>query len=377
MTPIRIGVIGLGAVAQSVHLPLIKRRWDLFDLVALADLSPALLEQVSDQYGIASEHRYTSLTDMLAGEQLDGVILLTSGSHGGPALEAIDAGVAVFCEKPIAFSLAEIELLRKAESNQGRPMLLLGYMKEYDPAVRTLKSVLPAGVDLRYVNVEVLHPSGAAQLAYANLRPPAGDVPPATIAALVAADEARLDTALGKGTPALVRRLYANVILGSLIHDVALIRALVGPVRTVDAVHYWAQQDDPGSIEISGTIGDGLRVHVNWHFLADYPIYKETVTVHHTRGSAELEFTVPYLLNAPTQLRLTEKAGDGASTRTVRDVTEPFELELAAFHEMAANGVRPPTGIDEGEADVRVAQLIAAALATSLNITLDGEAIGL
>jgi hypothetical protein len=73
-------------------------------------------------------------------------------------------------------------------------------------------------------------------------------------------------------------------------------------------------------------------------------------------------------------LRLTEKAGDGASTQTIRDVTEPFELELAAFHEMAANQVRPPTGIDEGEADIRVAQSIAAALAKSLNITLDGEA---
>lgn len=374
MTLLRIGVIGLGAVAQSVHLPLIKRRWDLFDLVALADLSPALLEQVSDQYGIAPKHRYPTLNEMLAGEQLDGVILLTSGSHGGPALEAIDAGVAVFCEKPLAFSLAEIELLRKGERNQGRPMLLLGYMKEYDPAVRTLKSTLPAGADLRYVNVEVLHPSGGAQLAYANLRPPAGDVPPATLAALAAADEQRLDTALGNGAPALIRRLYANVILGSLIHDIALIRALVGPVRALDAVHYWAQQDDPGSLEISGTIGDDIRVHVNWHFLAEYPIYRETVTVHHTRGSAELEFTVPYLLNAPTQLRLTEKAGDGASTQTIRDVTEPFELELAAFHEMAANQVRPPTGIDEGEADIRVAQSIAAALAKSLNITLDGEA---
>ena len=183
--------------------------------------------------------------------------------------------------------------------------------------------------------------------------------------------------ALGHDAREPIRRLYANVILGSLIHDIALIRALVGPVRTIDAVHYWAQQDDPGSIEISGTLGEGIRVHVNWHYLADYPVYKETVTVHHTRGSAELEFTVPYLLNAPTQLRLTEKAGDGASTQTVRDVTEPFELELAAFHAMATNGDIPPTGIDEGEADVRVAQLIAAELAKSLNITLAGEASSL
>ncbi|MFF2031212.1 Gfo/Idh/MocA family protein [Arthrobacter sp. NPDC058192] len=371
---LRIGVVGLGAVAQAVHLPLIKRRWDLFELAAVSDLSPALLGQIGDQYGIAAEHRYGSLADMLEGEQLDAVVLLTSGSHGTPALQAIEAGVAVFCEKPLAFSLEEIRLLRKAEQNQGRPMLLLGYMKEYDPAVLALKERLPDRKDVRYLNVEVLHPSGSAQLAYANLRRPPGDVPTEVLSGLSAADAGRLDAALGQSSPELLRSLYSNVILGSLIHDIALVRALVGPVRTVDAVSFWAQQDEPGSIEISGTVNEGLRVHFNWHFLADYPVYRETVTVHHTKGSGKLEFTVPYLLNAPTKLHLTEKAGDGASTCTVEDVTEAFEQELVAFHRMVNGQERPPTGIAEGEADVRVAQLIAVALAESLNMTVGGEA---
>ena len=108
MTLLRIGVVGLGAVAQSVHLPLITRRWDLFDLAAVADLSPALLGRVGAQYGIPAEHRYQNLTDMLDGEDLDAVVLLTSGSHGQPALQCIEAGVAVLCEKPLAFSLGEI-----------------------------------------------------------------------------------------------------------------------------------------------------------------------------------------------------------------------------------------------------------------------------
>ncbi len=370
----RIGVVGLGAVAQSVHLPLIKRRWDLFALAAVADLSPALLGQIADQYGVSAEHRYQSLADMLEGEELDAVVLLTSGSHGRPALQAIEAGVAVLCEKPLAFSLQEICLLRKAEQDQGRPMLLLGYMKEYDPAVLALKERLPARKDVRYVNVEVLHPSGSAQLAFSNLRPSPGDVPTDVLSGLAKTDAGMLDTALGPDSPELLRRLYSNVILGSLIHDIALVRALVGSIRTIDAVNFWAEQDEPGSIEISGTVDDGLRVHINWHFLADYPVYRETVTVHHTKGSGKLEFTVPYLLNAPTKLQVTEKAGGGASTCTVEDVTEAFEQELLAFHRMVNGHEKPPTGIEEGEADVRVAQLIAAALAESLNATIAGEA---
>ena len=377
MTKLRLGVVGLGAVAQSVHLPLIKRRWDLFDLAAVADLSPALLEQVGGQYGVAPEHRYGSLAGMLDGEDLDGVVLLTSGSHGPPALQAIEAGVAVLCEKPLAFSLAEIGLLRKAEQNQGRPMLLLGYMKEYDPAVLELKKQLPAPEELRYLNVEVLHPSGSSQLGYANLRPSARDIPAEVLSGLMAADAARLDAAIGTDSSEKLRTLYANVILGSLIHDIALVRALAGPVTRVDSVHYWAEQDEPGSIEISGTAGDGLRVHFNWHFLAGYPAYRETVTVHHTTGSGKLEFTVPYLLNAPTKLTLTTAAGAGVADTVMEDVTEAFEQELLAFHRMVAAHEPPPTGIAEGEADVRTAQLIAAALADSLETTIGGEAASL
>ena len=178
MTRIRIGVAGLGAVAQSVHLPLLQRRWDLFDLVAVADLSPSSVNAVGEQFGVDAAHRYASLTDMLDAEQLDGVLLLTSGSHGEPALECVRRGVAVFCEKPLAYSLAEIDRLRAAEETAGRPLLLLGYMKEYDPAVLALRELLPEPSAIRYVNVEVLHPSPQAQLAYANLRPPARDIDP-------------------------------------------------------------------------------------------------------------------------------------------------------------------------------------------------------
>ncbi|MFD5276146.1 Gfo/Idh/MocA family protein [Pseudarthrobacter sp. NPDC058362] len=377
MTKLRLGVVGLGAVAQSVHLPLIKRRWDLFELAAVADLSPSLLEAVGAQYGVPSTHRHGSLEGMLDAEDLDGVVLLTSGSHGPPALQAVEAGVAVFCEKPLAYSLAEIEQLRKAEQNHGRPMLLLGYMKEYDPAVLELKKQLPASEDLRYLNVEVLHPSGSSQLGYANLRPPVRDIPAGVLSDLADADAARLDAAIGKDTTVKLRKLYANVILGSLIHDIALVRALAGPLEHVDSVHYWAEQDEPGSLEIAGTTVDGLRVHFNWHFLAGYPAYRETVTVHHTTGSGKLEFTVPYLLNAPTKLTMTSAAGAGVADSVVEDVTEAFEQELVAFHRMVSAHEAPPTGISEGEADVRAAQRIAAALADSLATTIGGEAASL
>ncbi|MHB1234778.1 MAG: Gfo/Idh/MocA family protein [Microbacteriaceae bacterium] len=373
---IRVGVAGLGAVAQSVHLPLLKRRWDLFELAAVADLSPSSLSAVGGQFGVAAEHRYPDLQSMLDNEQLDGVLLLTSGSHGAAALECIQRGLAVFCEKPLAYSLAEIDRILEAEQAAGKPLLLLGYMKEYDPAVVALRDRLPSPSEIRYVNVEVLHPSPQSQLAYANLHPPAKDVDPGAFADVMASSAQAIAAALGPDVPRDFGNLYADVILGSLIHDISLVRSLMGSVKEVDGVTLWAEQDRPGSIEVSGTISEQARFHLHWHYLPDYPRYRETVTIHHTTGTLELEFTVPYLLNAPTELRVSSRHGSGESVDLIRDVTEAFEQELVVFHRMVTAQIAPPTGAAEGRADVVTGQRITRVLAAKQGITLAGEAAG-
>jgi predicted dehydrogenase len=372
-TKLRIGAVGLGAVAQAVHLPLIQRRWDLFELVAVADLSASQSAHVGRQFGVSPEHRYETLSDMLNAEALDGVLLLTSGSHGSSALECIQRGVAVFCEKPLAFSLREIDALSDAERKAGTPLLFLAYMKEYDPAVSRLKRRLPNPSEIRYVNVEVLHPSGVSQLAYANLRAPVDDIDPATLDRLKEVDHAVTTTALGKSTPQAFRNIYSHVILGSLIHDISLVRYLFGSITGIDDVRAWAGGEDPGSIEISGTVSDQARIHMHWHYLPNYPRYRETLTIHHTTGSLALEFTVPYLLNEPTELRIVSSDGLGESNEIVRDVTEAFEEELIAFHAMVVDSVPPSTGSAEGRADVITGQCIARVLALRQGIILGGE----
>ncbi|WP_308466050.1 Gfo/Idh/MocA family protein [Rathayibacter soli] len=371
---IRVGVAGLGAVAQSVHLPLLQRRWDLFEIAAVADLSATATNAVGEQFGVGSEHRHTSLDEMLERESLDGVLLLTSGSHGDAAAECVRRGVGVFCEKPLAYTLAEIDRLQAAEAVADRPLLLLAYMKEYDVAVQRLRERLPTASEMRYVNVEVLHPSGPSQLAYANIRRPVHDADPDALAAVVDAGHAVIREAIGAEAPREFGDLYANVILGSLIHDISLVRSLFGQIRDIERATLWATQDAPGSLEVSGTISDEVRFHLHWHYLENYPRYRETVTMHHTTGSLELEFTVPYLLNAPTELRIVSRDGEGESVEVVRDVAEAFERELVAFHRMVTERTAPPTGSAQGRLDVVTGQKITRALAASRGIPLGGEA---
>ena len=198
---------------------------------------------------------------------------------------------------------------------------------------------------------------------------------PAAFEPLKAKDALAIDAAIGTETGTVFRSLYTDVIAGSLIHDISLLRSLLGPITSIDSAAQWGQGADAGSLEFGGTIGNSARVHMHWHYLADYPDYHETVRIHHSTGTLELEFTVPYLLNAPTELRIVARAGAGESRSVVRDVTEAFESELIAFHRLAAEGIAAPTGIAEGRVDLVTALQLGRALAASQNITIGGEAI--
>ena len=359
---VRIGVLGLGAVTQSVHLPLLLRRWAEFEVVAVADLSSERGRQIADRYGIAAV--FTSAAELLTAHQrgrcpLDAVLVATSGTHAADALAVAEAGLPVFCEKPLALAEAEIDRLEAAGAQ-----VQLGYMKEYDPATAELARVL-AGARLRAVTVEILHPSAERQLRFANLLPAPVDVSADQLAAAAGSTEAALDAALGTGTVQEWRDLYAGVVLGSIVHDISLLRHVGYAVEQVQTAHWWAAGDtDPGSVAVSGTLTGGARLHLDWHYLPDYPDYRETITFHHDTGSVSLTFAVPYLLNAATVLTVVATAGDGQSRSEYRwPQQEAFENELLAFHSFITTGTPPHAQAAHGRADLRVAQQIIARLA--------------
>jgi predicted dehydrogenase len=370
----RVAVAGLGAVAQSVHLPLLARRHDLFEVVAVCDLSASLRASLGGQYGIPAADQFGDVDEMLAKTNPDGVIMLTSGSHAPAALQALRRGVPVFCEKPLAYTEAEAVALQEAQATLGRPALLLGYMKERDAAIRRLADLLEPVSEVRAVEVRVLHPSGASQLAFANLRPAPLDVPSEVMTEIVANDDRLLDAAIGEGTPPRLRRLYAGTVLGSLVHDTSLLRALFGGLSEVEHVRVWPDDVFPPSVDVIGVLGSGARATVAWHYLPDYPAYEETLAVHHAEGSMRVTFGTPYLLNAPTTLEVIGRAAGGGEVHSVyRSTTSSFESELEEFHAMVTSGKPPRAGIAEGRADIVTSQRIMRRLADQLEVAVGGE----
>lgn len=379
--PLRVGVAGLGAVAQAVHLPLLARLPETFQLAAICDLSAGLTRTMGERYRVPAEYRYRDVTTMLDAVELDGLIVLTSGSHGDVALAALQRGLPVLTEKPLAVTVAEADRLATVEGpDHDGERLMVGYMKLYDPAVEEAVRVTaaPDGAlgALRAVEVTVLHPAGESQLAHAHLLPPPDDIDPLTMERLRERSAGLEREALGPAATAL-GPLYAHNLLGSVIHDLAVVGAIAGDPVSIDHVETWPEGAREHSVAIQGRLAGDARLSIGWHFLPDYPAYREDVRFHYERGSVELTFPSPYRLHEPTILVVSTGGGETRRRLVLDSIEEAFERELRAFASMVTDGVRARSGIADGRADIVTCQRIAARLAAQTGLEIGGEAADL
>ena len=109
MTPIRIGVVGLGKIARDQHLPAIAGN-PRFELAATVERS-----------GAAGGLNFTDYRDMLASAEGLSAIAITTppGPRYAIARDCLDAGLHVLLEKPPTASLGEIEDLRQRAAERG------------------------------------------------------------------------------------------------------------------------------------------------------------------------------------------------------------------------------------------------------------------
>ena len=383
---VRVGVVGLGAVAQAVHLPLLDRLGERFEIAAIADLSRTLVTAIGQRYRVAEAERYLGIDALLESEVIDALVVLTSGSHGAATLAGLDRGLPVFVEKPLAYTLAEADAIAARLVEQpadggrertGAARLQLGYMKLHDPAVVRALAVgaeTSQSEPIRSIEVTVLHPTSESQLSHARLLPPARDVSADVVAGLRSEEHLLVQAALGPAAAAAIGRLYSGIFLGSVVHDLAIVRAFAGDPVGIDSVDVWPDGAWPPSVSLTGRLASGGRLSIRWHFLPDYPAYREEVRVVRGGSTIELEFPSPYLLHAPTALRITETDRGARRDTVVSSVVEAFEEELLAFHALVVDGAPPPSGVAAGRADIVTCQRIAARHAADLGVEIGGEA---
>ena len=370
MTAVRVGIVGTGSVASSVHLPILTRRSDLFEIVALADLNIHAAHALADRFGIARIDCFDSPTAMLKDKELDAILILNSGSHAEVVEMALRAGKTVFCEKPLAYSRAEMKAIEKARAESGSK-LMIGYMKTFDPAVIEAQKAIKTRP--RTVDVLVLHPSGDSQLITSdeslNMPKPSNELIETFTESRVAVQE----DALGKAGAASFGNLYSEMVLGSVIHEFSVLRALDIRIAEVDYVDRWPAGSASDSIIICGRTSDGVRVTVRWFYLDQYPMYQEEIRWVSGEEGHHIIFPSPYILRVPTQLISTYRKGADHQTNKFESYKPSFESELEAFYELVKTGKEIADPISDGMEDLVLAQKIAKKIAEFEKTPLGGE----
>lgn len=132
---LRAGVVGLGMMGRN-HARVYDELSDDVELVAVADPDPAALRRATA--GRAARG-YGDANRMFAEEELDLVSVASPTSlHLPIVLAALEAGVSVLVEKPIAGDRESAERMIAAARDAGK-LLTVGHIERFNPAVRELK----------------------------------------------------------------------------------------------------------------------------------------------------------------------------------------------------------------------------------------------
>lgn len=138
----RIAVIGTGWWATYAHIPALRERPDV-ELVALANRGPERLRRTAEFYRVAST--YTDYREMLAREELDGVVVsVAQPAHYETARAALLRGCSILLEKPMVLATEEAqELVDLARRKQLE--IVMSYPRHYNPHVRRAREVVLSG----------------------------------------------------------------------------------------------------------------------------------------------------------------------------------------------------------------------------------------
>jgi len=351
---LRTGVIGCGLVAQVMHLPFLRELSDRYEVRALCDISPRALAHAGAMFPEAGRHARAE--DLLA-EELDAVLVLTPGSHAPAAIAAAETGRHVFVEKPMCIDPGEGRLMIDA-AEASNVVLMVGYMKRYDPAYEQLHATLDRA-GLTYARITTLESPLEPYVAHLPLSHGGPDVDAELLASLAADDALRVEAAL-PGADELSRRVYRVILLDSMIHELNGIRHLLGEPSALQFARF---SPDARSVTTALTFGD-VECAAVWIDLPGIARYQQDWAFYGPDARSSLRFPSPFLRNEPTQLILEGgELGTAHAWETVHTVSydEAFKRELVEFHTAAVEGLPARTDGADGLRDVVLCQSIARA----------------
>ena len=343
MSRVRVGVIGCGGIAQVQHLPHLRELEDRFEIAAVCDVSPQLVEFIGDMYGVPA--RFTDYRALVE-HDLDGVLLCHSDPKTDAVVEALEAGKHVFIEKPMCYSTEEGDAIVEAARKAGK-VAMVAYMKQHDPGYRYVKGQLKEVPDIRFIQVNHLHPDNRLHLEEFTLYR-FDDVPSSVREENRVRREAAIKAAVGD-VPSHVRAAFGT-LAGSMIHDISSLRGLFGSPSQVVSVEIWREGR---CISMVLAYERDKRCVATWADLPELWDFRETLEVYGSARRVSIQFPTGFArgLPSPVTVQGSDEGGIPWKKEVVVNYQNAFKLELIHFHECIVEGKTPITDVEGARAD--------------------------
>ncbi len=137
---LKTAVIGIGNMGKN-HVRIYSELKES-ELVAISDINEKLGKELAEKH---SCNYYKNYKDLLKKEKIDAVsICVPTSLHYQVAADAINSGINLLIEKPIASSLAEANKIVELAEKSG-VKLTVGHVERFNPAVKRLKEIIDEG----------------------------------------------------------------------------------------------------------------------------------------------------------------------------------------------------------------------------------------
>lgn len=157
---LRVGVVGTSWWADMMHLPALKSHPSAV-IAAICGRNRERAEEMAQKYGVRQV--FTDYGDMLEKGHLQALIVATPDDlHYPMTMAALDAGLHVLCEKPLALNLRQAtEMVEKAEAMGVKHMVLYTY--RWIPAFRFVRQLVDEGYIGRCYHAQLRFFGGSAR----------------------------------------------------------------------------------------------------------------------------------------------------------------------------------------------------------------------
>lgn len=338
---VRIGFVGVGQMGQAAHL---KNYAALpqCEVVAIAELRDDLRRLVAQRYGVPRTYR--NHKEMLAAEELDGVVASQRfWRHGVLLPELLEAGIPVFCEKPLAGCLEAGEKVVRALKESGT-WLMVGYNKRSDPATVCAKA-----------EIDRLKSSGElGPMRYVRILMPPGDWIAGGFQDLIRTEEPVPELESDPPASDMDAETYQQytVFVNYYIHQVNLMRHLLGEP-------YHVAYADPSGVIMAVESEGGVPGVIEMSPYATTIDWQECALVAFEHGYVKLRLPAPLASNRPGSVEILHDPGAGRTPETIVPqlpwVSSMRQQALNFLKAVRGEG-RPPCDAYEALEDLKVAR---------------------